>query len=60
MELRGRAAPPMIYPRPSILGLEEAFALPKHDTTVHPSDAQLVAYARPYFRAEDRMLGQKD
>ena len=25
----------------------------------HPSDAQLVAHARKYFKAEDRMLPQK-
>jgi stalled ribosome rescue protein Dom34 len=29
------------------------------ETVDHPSDAQLVAYARQYFRAEDRMLPQK-
>jgi stalled ribosome rescue protein Dom34 len=29
------------------------------ETVDHPSDAQLVAYARHYFRAEDRMLPQK-
>jgi hypothetical protein len=26
------------------------------ETVDHPSDAQLVAYARKYFRAKDRML----
>jgi stalled ribosome rescue protein Dom34 len=30
------------------------------ETVDHPSDAQLVAYARRYFKAEDRMLPQKD
>ena len=29
-------------------------------TVDHPSDAQLVAYARQYFKAEDRMLPQRD
>jgi stalled ribosome rescue protein Dom34 len=29
------------------------------ETVDHPSDAQLVAYARRYFKAEDRMLPQK-
>ena len=29
------------------------------ETVDHPSDAQLVAYARTYFKAEDRMLPQK-
>jgi hypothetical protein len=29
------------------------------ETVDHPSDAQLVAYARHYFKAEDRMLPQK-
>jgi hypothetical protein len=29
------------------------------ETVDHPSDAQLVAYARKYFAAEDRMLPQK-
>jgi stalled ribosome rescue protein Dom34 len=29
------------------------------ETVDHPSDAQLVAFARPYFKAEDRMLPQK-
>ena len=28
-------------------------------TVDHPSDAQLVAYARHYFKTEDRMLPQK-
>lgn len=28
------------------------------ETVDHPSDAQLVAYARHYFAAEDRMLSQ--
>jgi stalled ribosome rescue protein Dom34 len=30
------------------------------ETVDHPSDAQLVAYARRYFKAEDQMLPQKD
>ena len=30
------------------------------ETVDHPSDGQLVAHARHYFRAEDRMLPQKD
>jgi hypothetical protein len=30
------------------------------ETVDHPSDAQLVAHARHYFEAEDRMLPQKD
>ena len=29
------------------------------ETVDHPSDAQLVAYARQYFKAEDRMLPQR-
>jgi stalled ribosome rescue protein Dom34 len=29
------------------------------ETVDHPTDAQLVAYARQYFKAEDRMLPQK-
>jgi stalled ribosome rescue protein Dom34 len=29
------------------------------ETVDHPSDAQLVAYAKQYFRTEDRMLPQK-
>jgi stalled ribosome rescue protein Dom34 len=29
------------------------------ETVDHPSDAQLVAYARHYFKATDRMLPQK-
>jgi stalled ribosome rescue protein Dom34 len=29
------------------------------ETVDHPSDGQLVAYARRYFKAEDRMLPQK-
>ena len=29
------------------------------ETVDHPSNAQLVAYARHYFKAEDRMLPQK-
>jgi stalled ribosome rescue protein Dom34 len=29
------------------------------ETVDHPSDAQLVAYAKRYFKAEDRMLPQK-
>ncbi|MGO9398053.1 MAG: translational machinery protein [Xanthobacteraceae bacterium] len=29
------------------------------ETVDHPSDAQLVAFARTYFKAEDRMLPQK-
>ena len=28
------------------------------ETVDHPSDGQLVAYARKYFRAKDQMLGQ--
>jgi hypothetical protein len=28
------------------------------ETVDHPSDAQLVALARHYFKAEDRMLPQ--
>jgi hypothetical protein len=32
---------------PKLIGVE---------TVDHPSDAQLVAYARKYFRAKDRML----
>jgi stalled ribosome rescue protein Dom34 len=30
------------------------------ETVDHPSDAQLVAYARRYFKTEDLMLPQKD
>jgi hypothetical protein len=30
------------------------------ETVDHPSDGQLVAHARHYFKAEDRMLPQKD
>jgi stalled ribosome rescue protein Dom34 len=30
------------------------------ETVDHPSDGQLVAFARHYFKAEDRMLPQKD
>jgi stalled ribosome rescue protein Dom34 len=30
------------------------------ETVDHPSDAQLVAHARHYFKAEDRMLPQKE
>jgi stalled ribosome rescue protein Dom34 len=30
------------------------------ETIDHPSDAQLVAHARHYFKAEDRMLPQKN
>jgi len=30
------------------------------ETVDHPSDAQLVAHARHYFKAEDRMLPQKN
>ena len=30
------------------------------ETVDHPSDAQLVAHARHYFKAEDRMSPQKD
>ena len=30
------------------------------ETVDHPSDAQLVALARHYFKAEDRMTPQKD
>jgi stalled ribosome rescue protein Dom34 len=30
------------------------------ETVDHPSDGQLIAHARHYFRAEDRMLPQKD
>ena len=29
------------------------------ETVDHPSDGQLVAYARKYFKVEDRMLPQK-
>ena len=29
------------------------------ETVDHPSDAQLIAYAKKYFRAADRMLPQK-
>ena len=29
------------------------------ETVDHPSDGQLVAHARRYFKAEDRMLPQK-
>jgi hypothetical protein len=29
------------------------------ETVDHPSDGQLVAYARRCFKAEDRMLPQK-
>jgi uncharacterized protein YbcI len=29
------------------------------ETVDHPSDAQLVAHARHYFKTEDRMLPQK-
>jgi hypothetical protein len=29
------------------------------ETVDHPSDGQLVAHARHYFKAEDRMLPQK-
>jgi hypothetical protein len=29
------------------------------ETVDHPSDGQLVARARHYFKAEDRMLPQK-
>jgi hypothetical protein len=29
------------------------------ETVDHPSDGQLVAFARYYFKAEDRMLPQK-
>jgi stalled ribosome rescue protein Dom34 len=29
------------------------------ETVDHPSDAQLVAYARQYFKAKDRMLPQR-
>jgi stalled ribosome rescue protein Dom34 len=29
------------------------------ETVDHPSDAQLVAYARQYFKAKDRMLPQQ-
>ena len=29
------------------------------ETVDHPSDGQLVAFARHYFKAEDRMLPQK-
>lgn len=32
---------------PNLIGVE---------TVDHPTDAQLVAYARKYFRAKDRML----
>jgi stalled ribosome rescue protein Dom34 len=30
------------------------------ETVDHPSDAQLVAHARQYFKAEDRMLPQRN
>jgi hypothetical protein len=30
------------------------------ETVDHPSNGQLVAHARHYFKAEDRMLPQKD
>ena len=30
------------------------------ETVDHPSNAQLVAYARHYFKAEDRMLPQRN
>jgi stalled ribosome rescue protein Dom34 len=30
------------------------------ETVDHPSDAELVAHARHYFKTEDRMLPQKD
>lgn len=30
------------------------------ETVDHPSDGQLVAFARHYFKTEDRMLPQKD
>jgi uncharacterized protein YbcI len=30
------------------------------ETVDHPSDAHLVAHARHYFKAEDRMLPQKN
>jgi hypothetical protein len=30
------------------------------ETIDHPSDRELVAHARRYFKAEDRMLPQKD
>ena len=30
------------------------------ETVDHPSDGQLVAHARKYFRAEDRMLPQRN
>jgi hypothetical protein len=30
------------------------------ETVDHPSDAQLVAHARHYFKAEDLMLPQKE
>jgi stalled ribosome rescue protein Dom34 len=30
------------------------------ETVDHPSDAQLVAHARKYFKAEDRMLPQRN
>ena len=30
------------------------------ETVDHPSDAQLVAHARHYFKAEDRMTPQRD
>jgi hypothetical protein len=29
------------------------------ETVDHPSDGQLVAFARHYFKTEDRMLPQK-
>jgi hypothetical protein len=28
------------------------------ETLDHPTDGQLLAYARQYFRAKDRMLGR--
>jgi len=34
---------------PKVMGVE---------TVDHPSDGQLVAYARKYFKARDRMLDQ--
>lgn len=30
------------------------------ETVDHPTDAQIIAYARKYFRAADRMLPQND
>jgi hypothetical protein len=30
------------------------------ETVDHPTDGQLVAYARKYFKAEDEMIPQKD